>query len=159
MVRTKVYIPFLIHTLEYWLIIVVVALPALILANRPQMHRRSVSIYATFAKCSKLIISLPGKAPRKQLATKAARKTAQVCWSSSSSSSPSAISDSNFFVLFILSRPPLEVSRSPTDSAPVLSLYVKSEGTKSSPSSSSASSPSRGSFVRSLRTSRLVLKT
>merc|ERR1712093_271910 len=50
-------------------------------------------------------------------------------------------------------RPPV-VSRSPTDTAREPSLSVRSDDTRSPPSSSSASSPSSASSVRSPRTSR-----
>ena len=102
MARTKVThsIPFPhSRTFTDFVVIAFAALVVIFVANRPQIHRRSVFIHATFVKCSKLVI--PGKAPRKQLATKAARKTAQV---RSSSSSPSATSDSTSFFSFLSDR-------------------------------------------------------
>ena len=89
-----------------------------------------------------------GKAPRKQLASKAARKTAAV----------SILLSSSIIRLTITSsRTPPVVSRSPIVSAPEPSPSVKSVATRSRPSSSSGSSPSNVSSVKSRRISRYVL--
>jgi len=56
-----------------------------------------------------------------------------------------------------LSRPPLEVSRSPIASDPERSLSARSASTKSPLSSSSGSCPSSAWFVRLPKTSRYVL--
>ena len=77
-----------------FVVIALVTLVVVFVANRSQIYRRSVSVHAATTRFSKLVIPSPGKAPRKQLATKAARKTAQVRWSLSSSSSLPATSDS-----------------------------------------------------------------
>jgi hypothetical protein len=88
-----------------------------------------------------------GKAPRKQLASKAARKTAAV----------SILLSSSIILLTVTSsRTPPVVSRSPIVSAPEPSPSVKSVATRSRPSSSSGSSLSNVSSVKSRRISRYV---
>lgn len=86
-----------------------------------------------------------GKAPRKQLATKAARKTASV--------RPCHLWRCRQY-LTLRCRPPLAVSRSPIASGPEPSPFVKLGVTRRALSSSFASSPSSVSFVRSPRTLR-----
>ena len=51
-----------------------------LIANRPQVYRRSVDLIIYTALSAHIYLSprVLGKAPRKQLATKAARKTAVV---------------------------------------------------------------------------------
>ena len=123
-------------------------------ANRPEVgsllchFQTSISTYHFLSFSS-------GKAPRKQLATKAARKTAQVCLFVAIVVVTVNNIALNFFSLSSYThRLPLGESRSPTDSVPVPSLSVKSGVTKSPLSSWSESFPSRGLFVKSLRTSR-----
>ena len=100
------------------------------IANRPQVYRRSVdSITQTklSTTITYLFSPLLGKAPRKQLATKAARKTAVVSMPSHPKILGSApqlpVTRTDAPLIF---RTPLVVSRSPTGSVPVPSLFVRS---------------------------------
>jgi len=121
-------------------------------ANRPQIDWRFVVVVVppVLPPILTHITTFTGKAPRKQLATKAARKTAQVILpllslSLSSSSSPPSLSSSSLLchhhvhhLTYSLPSPnrlqPV-VLRSPIVSAPEPSLSVKSGATRSQPSS------------------------
>ena len=148
-------------------------LTSLFTANRPQIDRRFVVVVVppVLRPILTHITTFTGKAPRKQLATKAARKTAQVTLPtlSLSLSSPSPLLSSSLSLLchhyvhdhtYSLSSPnrlqPV-VSRSPIVSVPEPLLSVKSGATRSQPSSLSGSSPSSVSSVKLLRTSRSVI--
>ncbi|KAJ6606789.1 hypothetical protein B0H10DRAFT_2074361 [Mycena sp. CBHHK59/15] len=100
--------------------------------------------------------STGGKAPRKQLATKAARKTAAVSTLvavvGGVGVGPSLLRHHQ--LTHHTCRPRPAVSRSRTGSALVPSPCARSGGIRSRPSSSSASSPSSVSSVKSHRTSR-----
>ena len=107
----------------------------------------------TFEPFKFLLPPSSGKAPRKQLATKAARKTAAAAVRRPNSRRHRGFSHTDQLATY---RLPLVVSRSLTVSVPELSPFVKSEGTRSPLSSSFASSPSNVLFVKSLRISRSV---
>lgn len=125
-------------------------------ANCPQVHRRLVFLFCVSFPTFDLLPT--GKAPRKQLATKAARKTAQVSLSVAvlwwrGDTLPWTYIFSHISVY----RLPLVVSRNLTGSARGLSPFVKFEGIKSQLNSSSASSRSRGLSVKSPRILRYTL--
>ena len=134
------------------------------LRSKPHANRLEVGFFACHFHISfstyhfRILLSIySGKAPRKQLATKAARKTAQVCAVVAVVAAIDNIS-LNFFLSFLFTfRPLLEESRSPIDSVPVPSLSVRSGVTKNPLSSSSESFHSRGLSVKLLRTSRLLI--
>jgi len=119
--------------------------------------------------------STGGKAPRKQMATKAARKSAPSsglsnflsrfhCMLMSLHSGVNMqfflfLPNGAFIVHFVSSLIYFHIlfqvaSRSPTDTDPELSPFVRSVVTRNPPTFLSASFPSRDWFVRSPRTSR-----
>ena len=96
--------------------------------------------------------STGGKAPRKQLATKVTFFSVLP-----TSNTPTvALTWFLFNRLHVNLPPPLEVSRSLTDTDPVPSLFVRSADTKNPRSSSSESSRSSALSVRSPKNSREI---